>query len=137
MPHDPDTFKNLYPFPNKDAIFLYFQKQVLEGSLIVPQDRIADSKAWIKEQAQERYRTERIAYNESEEQAKKAYQKHQETEHNFQNLPESLKQKIHYQVWEDGHFGGYGKMENRYIDLVSLVVEAYEVGYSVGAHDNR
>lgn len=128
MPHDPTTFENLYPFPSKQAIFLYFQKQVLEGSLIVPQDRITDSKSWIEEQAQVEYRSQRIAYEESEFQALKAWRKHQEKEQQFENLPETLRQKIHAQVWEDGHSGGYGEMLNRYIDLVPLVMEAYEIG---------
>ncbi len=132
MPYDPETFKNLYPYPNKNAIFLWFQKQVLEGNLLVPQNRIADSKTWIEEQAQERYRAERIAYNESEEQAKKAWQKHQEIEHEFNHLPEQIKQKFHDLIWSNGHSGGYGEMENMYCDWVPVILEAYKFGHDVG-----
>lgn len=128
MPYDPNTFENLYPYPNKEAIRAYFQKEVLMGNLAVPQDRITDSKLWIEEQTQSRYLAERIAYKSSENEAISAWQKHQETEHGFSNLPEILRQKIHGLVWEMGHSGGYGEMNNLYCDLVPLIIEVYELG---------
>lgn len=132
MPYDPDTFKNLYPFPNRETIRQTIQDKILRGKLKLPSDRMLDSKSWIEEQVQAEYRAKRIAYEESEFEATKAWQKHQEKEHGFDTLPETLRQKIHAQVWEDGHSGGYGEMLNRYIDLVPLVMEAYETGLSKG-----
>lgn len=137
MPYDPDTFKNLYPFPNREAIRQTIQDKILCGELKLPSDRMLDSKSWIEEQAQAKYRAERITYNESEEQAKKAWQKHQEVEHGFSHLPEHVKQKFHDLIWSRGHSGGYGDMENRYCDWVPIILETYEIGYSSGAHDNR
>lgn len=128
MPYDPTTFENLYPFPNKGTIRKIIQDKILFGEIKLPSDRMLDSKSWIEEQAQAEYRSERIAYEESEFQALKAWRKHQEKEQQFDTLPETLRQKIHAQVWEDGHSGGYGEMLNRYIDLVPLVMEAYEIG---------
>lgn len=128
MPHDPHTFKNLYPFPNKEAILAFFQKGVLTREIKVPQDRITDSKEWILEQTQDKFLQEKKLWQESEEQAKRAWQKHQETEHGFSHLPESLKQKIHDQVWSDGHSGGYGDMNNKYCDWVPVILEVYEFG---------
>ncbi|MBV6514075.1 MAG: hypothetical protein FMNOHCHN_03665 [Ignavibacteriaceae bacterium] len=137
MPYDPDTFKNLYPYPDRGIIRQTIQDKILCGELKLPSDRMLDSKEWIEEQTKKEYNHQRNSWEESEWEANKAWQKHQEKERGFENLPDNLKQKIHSQVWEDGHSGGYGEMVNRYIDLVPLVVQAYEVGYSVGAHDNR
>lgn len=137
MPHDPNTFQNLYPYPDRGIIRQTIQDKILCGELKLPSDRMLDSKGWIEDLVQGEYKCQILLYRESEHEANKAWQKHQEEEHDFQNLPESLKQKIHSQVWEDGHSGGHGEMRNQYIDLVPLVVEAYEVGYSLGAHDNR
>lgn len=128
MPHDPNTFKNLYPYPNKETIRKIIQDKILYGELKLPSDRMLDSKAWIEEQIEEEYKTERKLWGESENEAISAWQKHQEAEHGFQTLPETLRQKIHGLVWEMAHSGGFGDMENRYCDLVPLVIEAYEIG---------
>ena len=128
MPYDPDTFENLYPLPDRKVIRQIFQDKILCVGLKLPSDRMLDSKAWIEEQVRKEYQSKHFLYKESENEANAAWQKSQEKEHNFENLPEVLRQKIHGQVWEEGHSGGYGEMNNRYCDLVPLVVEAFELG---------
>ncbi len=130
MPHDPETFKNLYPYPVKEAILAYFQKGVLTGEIKVPQDRITDSKEWIFEQTWDKFRQEKKLWQESEEQAKKAWQKHQEVEHGFNHLPEQIKQKFHDLIWSNGHSGGYGDMENMYCNWTPIILEAYTSGFN-------
>lgn len=137
MPYDPETFKNLYPYSDKAITRQTIQDKILFGELKLPSDRMLDSKSWIEEKVEEEFKKEKKLWKNSQDKADKAWQKFQETEHEFSHLPESLKQKLHNQIWSNGHSGGYGEMENQYIDLVPLVMEAYEVGYSVGAHDNR
>lgn len=129
MPYDPTTFKNLYPYPDRDKIRQTIQDKILCGELKLPSDRMLDSKSWIEEKAEEEYWCKRKLYNESQAEADKAWQESQEIEHGFEDLPESLKQKIHAHVWVDGHSGGYGEMVNRYVDLVPLVVEAFDLGF--------
>ncbi len=128
MPHDPDTFENLYPYPDRKVVRQIFQDKILCGELKLPSDRMLDSKTWIEEQVQKEYQEKHFLYKASENEANAAWQKRQEKEFGFEYLPETLRQKIHSQVWEDGHSGGYGEMVNRYCDLVPLVVEAFELG---------
>ncbi len=128
MPYDPDTFKNLYPFPDRSKIRQSFEDFCRENPQELPKEFRTNSRVWIDEQTKQTYNHERQLFNESQKEADKAWQKHQEKEHSFENLPESLKQKIHSRIWEDNHSGGYTDMRNQYIDLVPLVVEAYELG---------
>ena len=130
MPHDPETFENLYPFPDKTNIREQIKLMVELGQISIPKENLSDTKSWIEERVSEHYKKERNLYNESEEQAKKAWQKHQETEHGFSHLPEELKRKIHGQIWEDGHSGGYGDMENMYYDWTPIILEAYSSGFN-------
>lgn len=137
MPHDPETFKNLYPFPGRETIRQTIQDKILFGELKLPSDRMLDSKTWIEEQTDKEYKTERKLWQESEEQAKKAWQKHQEVEHGFSRLPEQIKQKFHNLIWSDSHSSGYGDMENMYYDWVPVILETYEIGYNIGALENK
>lgn len=137
MPHDPNTFKNLYPFPNKGTIRQIIQDKILFGELKLPSDRMLDSKEWIEEQVKKEYKSEHTLYMESENEAVAAWRKDKEAEHGFASLPEGLKQKIHAQAWADGHSGEYGDMENLYVDWVPVILEAYEIGFNIGASKNR
>lgn len=130
--HDPETFKNLYPCPDKGAIRQIIQDKILFGELKLPSDRMLDSKAWIEEQVKKEYQSERALYMESENAAIAAWRQDKEAEHGFSSLPEGLKQKIHAQVWADGHSGGYGEMENLYVDWVPVILEAFSFGLSCG-----
>lgn len=132
MPHDPETFKNLYPFPDKGIIRQTIQDKILFGELKLPSDRMLDSKSWIEEKVEEEFKKEKKLWKSSQDEADQAWRKHQETEHGFSHLPESLKQKLHNQIWEDGHSGGYGDMENKYCDWVPVILEAYKFGHDVG-----
>lgn len=132
MPHDPDTFKNLYPFPDKNKIRQSFEDFCRENPQELPKEFRTNSRVWIDEQTKEKCNHERKLWGESENEAISAWQKHQEIEHGFETLPETLRRKIHGLVWEMAHSGGFGDMENRYLDLVPLVIEAFSSGLSCG-----
>lgn len=128
MPYDPTTFQNLHPYPIKDQFRQAIEKQILSGELKIPNDRALDSKLWIAEKTNEQYKKELALWNDSQSEADSAWQISQETEHGFNHLPYTLKVKIHSQVWQDSHSGGYGDMENKYCDWVPIILDAYETG---------
>lgn len=45
-------------------------------------------------------------------------------------IKEGIEQKIHSQIWEDGHSSGYGDMENMYYDWVPVILQAFNNGFN-------
>jgi len=126
MPYDPETFQNLYPFPDRSKIRERVDNQITNGELKIPQNRVLDSKPWVAEMVSERYKEEHRLWLYSEYEAQQAWAKTQEAEYGFNNLPENLKQNIHNYVRENGD--DRGEMLNLYDGVSRLVIEAYETG---------
>jgi hypothetical protein len=46
----------------------------------------------------------------------------------FGYLPASVKSKIHWNAWDDGHSAGYVNVVSCYFDLVDIALAAYDAG---------
>lgn len=128
MPYDPNTFKNLYPCPDRSKIRADIENQIKSGELQIPQEFLSDSKAFIDQMVEEEDKKERRSWLISQRETDQAWQKFMELDHGFEDLPEKVKSMIHKHVWERGHSGGYGEMNNLYYDVVWFTKAVFEAG---------
>ena len=120
MNFDPETFKVLVEYPNKQKIREQVESEVSTGKMTFLGKDLVNTKPLIDSIVNERAFNMHIKYKSAEAEANQAFRAHLEKEYIGDSLSEGAKSAIWWKSWEDGHAGGYGDVENQYRDNVEF-----------------
>lgn len=117
---DPETYKVLLPYPNKDLIKKQILEQESQKNLSLPEGYVLSAEH-LAGLVKIEYDKLMKAYNEADSAARNQFELDCEEEFGFSKLSPKIKSALHAKAWSDGHSYGYSEVKNQYYDLVELV----------------
>lgn len=123
MNYDPETFKVLLKYPDRKAIRWEIECGISEGKIVVPKEKLLDTKSFIETLVENGFRDLRKIYDEAQKEANNAFRASLEEDNGNSSFTQAAKDAIWSKSWQDGHSGGYGDITNHYIANVEFVEE--------------